>query len=206
MGNLTVNTSAIADNVSFNGGGIYHNGGSATLTNNTITLNLANQDFDFPYGGGGLMVDNQGQTPPLTIKLNHTIIAGNTLRRLGVVTDSDIQLWGGISEGVFLGTADGQSGSQILLGIERAASHDAFDKIAEQSFAVTAIDDESAEIIGVHTDGSTRVLESGTSDTFAVRVSHAPSTDVKLTPTASDKTRFTGAEFTPEPENFGSSG
>jgi hypothetical protein len=66
-GILVVNNSEISDNTSIYGGGINNSGGQVTLSNSTVSANIAD------FGGGGIYNQSSG-----TIKIHNSTISNNT--------------------------------------------------------------------------------------------------------------------------------
>ena len=81
---------------------------------------------------------------------------------------------------------DGSQATTITLSVDDGNSDDAFDPVAEQTVSVTTTDNDSAGFSIAESSGSTSVVESGTTDTFAVVLTSQPLTDVVLTVVSGD--------------------
>ena len=81
---------------------------------------------------------------------------------------------------------DGSQATTITVSVDDGNSDDAFDPVADQTVSVTTTDNDSAGFSIVESSGSTSVVESGTTDTFAVVLTSQPLTDVVLTVVSGD--------------------
>jgi hypothetical protein len=87
---------------------------------------------------------------------------------------------------------DGDQTSTVRVSVSDAASDDAFDDLADETVSVTTVDDDEAPpppppgISIEESGGSTRVTESGGTDTFTVVLDSQPTNPVVLTVTSSD--------------------
>ena len=70
-------------------------------------------------------------------------------------------------------TVDGSQATTITVSVDDGNSDDAFDPVADQTVSVTTTDNDSAGFSIVESSGSTSVVESGTTDTFAVVLTFA---------------------------------
>lgn len=73
---------------------------------------------------------------------------------------------------------DGPQSSEIRVEVDTAASDNSFDPAPDQFVNVTTVDDDIPGFIISETSGSSIVNESGTTDTFTIRLSARPDNDV----------------------------
>ena|GEM_PF-1454822 len=81
---------------------------------------------------------------------------------------------------------DGDQATTITASIVDAASHDAWDAVANQSVSATTTDDDAAGITLVESGGATIVAEPAGTDSFTVALESEPITDVVLSVTSGD--------------------
>ena len=97
--------------------------------------------------------------------------------------------------------ADGDRVTIVRLSVDRAASDDAFDSVADRTIAVTTTDDDEGGIFVSESGAVTVVNESGGTDDLAVSLTAPPVGDVVLDVTSADPFEVTVAPsrltFTP---------
>ncbi|MDA1017898.1 MAG: hypothetical protein O3A00_26005, partial [Planctomycetota bacterium] len=81
---------------------------------------------------------------------------------------------------------DGEQTSLVTVSVVDAASDDDFDDMPDQTVNVTTADDDVAGFMTTLSDGTTTVIESGTSDTFDVVLDVQPDSDVVLSVSSGD--------------------
>ncbi len=86
---------------------------------------------------------------------------------------------------------DGDVVTNVSLSINDPASDDTFDPVADQSVAVTTLDDETAGLSVVESGGTTAVTEPGSTDTFTIVLQTQPTSDVVLDITSGDLSEAT---------------
>ncbi|MFN9719403.1 MAG: GEVED domain-containing protein [Planctomycetota bacterium] len=97
---------------------------------------------------------------------------------------------------------DGNILSHLVISVRPSQSNDAFDLLSDSMVAVTTLDNETAGLFTVQSNGSTSVSENGTTDTIQVRLIAPPVSNVVFTVQASNTAEATVAPatitFTPQ--------
>ena len=86
---------------------------------------------------------------------------------------------------------DGDQTTQTALSVDDAKSDDTFDPLADQAVAVVTADDDTAGFTITISGTDTKVTESGTTDTFAVKLNSQPLSDVVLDVTSGNTNEAT---------------
>ena len=81
---------------------------------------------------------------------------------------------------------DGSQNTTVTVSVNDAGSDDNFDPLADQTVAVSTIDNDAAGFTFTESAGSTAVNESGTTDTFTVVLTGQPANDVVIDVSSSD--------------------
>jgi hypothetical protein len=97
---------------------------------------------------------------------------------------------------------DGDQVTRLTIAVVAAASDDTYASVPPKTVDVTTIDDDEPPGLIISETGDTRVSESGSTDTFTVRLTARPGTDVVLTVTSADRGEVT---VTPSTLIFGTS-
>lgn len=161
------------------------------------TINVTNLDDEVAEvivteTGGGTEVDESGTTDTINVTLTGPPLADVVLEVLlsdiGEVSASPTMLTFDATNfntpqpvtitGVDDSVVDGSIVSAVTIRVVDASSHSAFHPAADQIISVTTTDDEVAGLDIQETGPDTTVSENGTTDTFTVALTGAPSTDV----------------------------
>ena len=140
-------------------------------TSNTFTLALTSQ----PTGSVTFSVTNPSPTQMSVTPLFLTFTENNwsSPQTITVTATNDTK-------------ADGNTPVAVVLSVLGATSDNAFDSVPDSTVNVTVVDDDACTLTITETNGSTMVTETGTTDTFTVKLGSEPTSNVVATVISSD--------------------